>query len=95
MTRRSRAKCSELALAEYSPISYLSGTTKPLLFGLGTADEPFIAAQVPPMIDQLQALGAPVQLVTVQGATHDDMVLNFDTDNDQLTGPIVAFVNAL
>ena len=83
------------ALAEYSPTSYLSGSTKPLLFGLGTADEPFIAAQVPPVIEQLQALGAPVNLVTVQGATHDDMVLNFDTADDQLTGPIVAFVNTL
>jgi len=31
----------------------------------------------------------------VQGATHDDMVLNFDTADDQLTGPIVAFVNTL
>ena len=83
------------ALAAYSPTTYLSATTKPILYGLGTADEPFIAAQVPPAVAQLQALGAPVQLVTMQGASHDDMVLNFDSDNDQLTGPIVTFVNTL
>jgi acetyl esterase/lipase len=83
------------ALAEYSPVTYASASIKPELFGLGTNDEPFIAAQVPPYLATLQSLGAPVQLVTVQGATHDDMVLNFDGDDDQLTSPIVAFVDAL
>ena len=71
-------------------MTYFGPSVKPELFGLGTNDEPFIAAQVPPYVTAIQS-----QLVMVEGATHDDMVLNFDSDDDQLTGPIVAFVNAL
>ena len=76
-------------LAAYSPTTY-PPPVKPVLFGLGTQDEPFIAAQVPPYVTAIQS-----ELVMVQGATHDDMVLNFDSDDDQLTGPIAAFVTEL
>jgi acetyl esterase/lipase len=41
-------------LAEYSPVTYPAGA-KPELFGLGTADEPFIAAQVPPYVATIQS----------------------------------------
>jgi len=81
-------------LAAYSPVTYLRGDAKPMLFAIGSDDLPFIRAQVPPAIDQLTALGADVELREVAG-THDDVVLDFDQDGDQLAAPIADWIGRL
>jgi acetyl esterase/lipase len=79
-------------LATPSPSTYFRAAVKPLLVLLGGSDEPFIAAQVPMAIEELRALGAPVTFDIVPGHTHDDMVLDFDTDHDAITPLLAPFV---
>ena len=75
-----------------SPSTYFSAAVKPLLFLLGGNDVTFISNQVTAAVPQLQALGAPVELDVVPGHTHDDMVLDFDTDADAVAPLLAAFV---
>lgn len=79
-------------LAAYSPSTYFSATVKPLLIALGSEDLPILRTQVPPAISTLQGLGAPVEYHEVPGATHDDMVLDFDQDPDPVTPLVGDFV---
>jgi hypothetical protein len=60
---------------------------------MGDHDEPFLLAQIPPAIAELQALGAPVAFHTLPGTTHDDVVLRFDGDDDAVTPLLVQFVH--
>ena len=82
-------------LAEYSPTTYFTANVAPLLVILGGNDEPFLLDQVPPAIDELTALGAPVTFELVPGHTHDDIVLDFDTDHDRITPLVAPFVQGL
>ena len=79
-------------LAAYSPSTYFSATVKPLLIALGSEDLPILRTQVPPAIATLQGLGAPVEYHEVPGATHDDIVLDFDQDPDPVSPLVGDFV---
>lgn len=81
------------ALAEYSPSTYFKQAVAPVLVLMGTRDEPFLLAQIPPAIDQLVALGAPITFAQLAGKTHDDMVLNFDASDDAVTPLLATFVH--
>ena len=83
------------ALAEYSPTTYFAPTVKPLFIALGTEDLPILRTQVPPAIDTLQTLGAPVTFHEIAGATHDDVVLDFDQSRDRVSPLLVDFVNTV
>ena len=78
-----------------SPSTYFHAAVDPVLIVLGDHDEPGILEQVPGDVDQLQALGAPVHLVTLPGRTHDDIVLQIDSDQDAVTPALADFVLSL
>jgi len=82
-------------LAFDSPSTHFSAAVKPLLIALGGNDVPFLLDQVPPAVQQLQMLGAPVTFDQVPGRTHDDLVLQFDTDDDAVGPALAAFVLAV
>ncbi len=79
-------------LAADSPSAYFRASVAPLLIVLGEHDEPFLLDQVPAAVAELQALGAPVTLVQIPGATHDDIVLQIDGDADRVTPTVADFV---
>ncbi len=79
-------------LVTNSPVTYFKGAVKPLLILLGGNDVPFIIDQVTAAVPPLKALGAPVTFHVVPGHTHDDMVLDFDTDGDAITPLLAPFV---
>lgn len=78
--------------ATHSPSTYFKPNVAPLLVVLGSKDLEALLAQVPEAVAELQALGAPVELLNVAGKSHDDIVLDFDTDNDRVTPPLSAFI---
>ena len=82
-------------LATDSPSTYFAAAVKPLLIVLGGNDEPFLLDQVPAAVARLQALSAPVTFEQVPGHTHDDIVLDFDTDHDAIAPVLAAFVLAV
>jgi acetyl esterase/lipase len=82
-------------LAADSPSTYFSANVAPLLIVLGGNDEPGVLEQVPGDVAQLQALGAPLTFATIPGRSHDDIVLDFDTDHDSVTPLLAAFVGSL
>jgi len=83
------------ALAESSPSTFFKQAVAPVLLIMGEHDEPFLLDQIPPANTELQALGAPVTFHQIPGATHDDIVLTFDTDADQVTPLLAPFVHAV
>jgi len=82
-------------LAAYSPSTYFSAAVKPVMIALGSDDLDILRKQVPPAIATLQGLGAPVEYHEVAGATHDDIVLDFDQDPDPISPLVVDFVNTV
>jgi acetyl esterase/lipase len=78
-----------------SPSTYFTNAIAPMLIVLGNADEPGVLAQVPGDVDELQALAAPVTLDVLPGRTHDDIVLQFDGDDDLVTPLIASFIGGL
>ena len=62
---------------------------------MGERDEPFLVQQIPPAIAELAALGASVEFHQLAGKTHGDLVVDFDTDADQVTPLLAAFVHAV
>lgn len=82
-------------LAFDSPATHFTAAVKPLFIALGGNDEPFLLDQVPAAVAALQQLGAPVTFDQVPGRTHDDLVLQLDTDDDQLGPALADFVLAV
>jgi acetyl esterase/lipase len=80
-------------LAAYSPRTYFKQAVDPILLVMGERDEPFLVEQIPAANTELQALGAPVSFHVIPGNTHDDIVVNFDSDHDQVTPLLAAFVH--
>jgi acetyl esterase/lipase len=83
------------ALVAESPVTYLSPATAPILLVMGSADLDIVLAQVPPAVATLAAMNAPVQFHELPGKTHDDIVVDFDTDADAVTPLVAPFVEAL
>lgn len=80
-------------LKEYSPRTYFTKNVAPMFFAMGDKDEPYLVPQIPKDVGELQALGAPATLLTLKNHSHADVVLNFDTGDDELTPALVEFVN--
>lgn len=76
-----------------SPRTYFRATVAPMLIVLGGDDLVALRTQVPPAVDELVALGAPVTLVELPGKNHEDIVLDFDTDADRVTPVLAPFVH--
>lgn len=81
-------------VARNSPRTYFRAGIKPFLVVLGTKDLDSLKAQVPPAVDELVQLGAPVEYALLPGKNHEDIVLDFDTDADAVTPVLVPFVRA-
>lgn len=82
-------------LAPYSPRTHFKADTKPLLIILGDRDLESLKDQVPQAVDELRALGTPVELHLIAGKDHDQIVTDFDTDADAMTPLIADFVDAV
>jgi len=82
-------------LAPDSPSTHFKATVAPLLFVIGDRDLAFVLAQVPAAITTLESLGAPVTFQEVPGKTHDDIVVDFDTDADLVSPLLAAFVHTV
>lgn len=78
-----------------SPSTYFGPAVAPMLIVIGSNDEPGVLEQVPDDVVEMQALGAPVTLDVLPGRTHDDVVLQFDGDEDAVTPLIAGFVSSL
>lgn len=75
-----------------SPRTHFSADGLPLLVVMGDADEPFLLEQIPAAVDELTALGAPVEFEVLPGTTHADVVLSIDGEGDAVTPLVAAFV---
>ena len=80
------------AVAAYSPRTFFKADVAPTLILLGDRDLASLLDQVPPAIDELVALGAPVEFATLAGKDHDHVVLDFDSDADAMTPLLVDFI---
>jgi arylformamidase len=78
-------------LVTFSPSTYFSPDTAPVSIILGDQDKPFLRDQVPVVVAELQAMGAPVTLTQVPG-DHDAIVVDIDGDPDPVTPPLALFV---
>lgn len=58
------------AMAEMSPVTYLTSSSKPLLHFHGTSDNVIPVKHAPHLETSATAVGAPVTIQTVTGATH-------------------------
>lgn len=79
-------------LSSHSPRRYFRGDAPPLFVAMGDADEAYLVPQIPRAVAELKALGATISLLTLPGHSHADVVVNFDTDKDQLAAPLAEFV---
>lgn len=79
-------------VAPNSPRTFFKADIAPMLILLGDRDLAALQDQVPPAIDELVALGAPVELATLAGKDHDHVVLDFDSEADAMTPLLVDFV---
>ena len=79
----------------HSPRTYFRADVAPMLVVLGGDDLSALRAQVPEAVTDLQALGAPVELVTLAGKNHEDIVVDFDTGDDRVTPLLVPFILGL
>lgn len=83
------------ALVPYSPVTYLNASVAPVLVVTGEHDLDIVLAEVPPALATLETLGAPVEAHVLPGRSHDDLVLDFDTDHDAVTPVLAPFVHAV
>jgi acetyl esterase/lipase len=82
-------------LVAESPTTYLKQAIAPTLLVFGGNDLNIVLAQVPPAAATLAQLGAPVDVQQIAGKTHDDIVVDFDTDADAVTPLLAPFIEAL
>ena len=82
-------------IARNSPRTYFKAAIAPTLVVLGGDDLSALRAQVPPAVDELIALGAPVTFTEIPGKTHEDIVLDFDTSDDKVTPVLAPFVHGV
>ena len=78
--------------ATHSPRTYFRANVAPMLVILGGDDLAALKTQVPIAVDDLQRLGAPIEFVTIPGKSHEDIVVDFDTDADRVTPLLAPFV---
>lgn len=83
------------ALADYSPRMHFKPGVAPVMIVMGERDEGFLLEQIPPAIVELFAIDAPIEFHQLPGNTHDDIVLNFDTDTDRVTPVLAPFVHGV
>ena len=82
-------------LAPYSPRTHFKATIQPTLIMLGDHDLESLKDQVPQAIDELVALGAPVEFHMIDNKDHDQIVIDFDSDDDPMAPLIADFVDAV
>lgn len=80
-------------VARNSPVTYFRAGIAPMLVVLGGNDLSALTKQVPPAVQALAATGAPVTLALLPGKTHEDIVLDFDTDDDAVTPVLAPFIH--
>lgn len=80
-------------IARNSPVTYFRAGIAPMLVVLGGDDLSALRKQVPPAVAALAALGAPVTLVELPGKTHEDIVIDFDTEADAVTPVLAPFIH--
>lgn len=80
-------------IARNSPVTYFRAGIAPMLVFLGENDLSALTKQVPPAVQALAATGAPVSLVELPGKTHEDVVLDFDTEDDTVTPVLAPFIH--
>jgi acetyl esterase/lipase len=80
-------------IARNSPVTYFRAGIAPMLVVLGGDDLSALKKQVPPAVAALAATGAPVTLVELPGKNHEDIVIDFDTDEDAVTPVLAPFIH--
>lgn len=81
--------------AEYarrSPATHYGAGTPPHLFLLGEHDFPYLFPQTRSAGEKLASAGVEARVVEIAGNTHRDMVLRFGATNDNVTEPVVRFL---
>lgn len=80
-------------LAPYSPRTHFKAAIAPTLIMLGDRDLESLKDQVPQAVDELVALGAPVEYHVIANKDHDQLVIDFDSDDDPMTPILADFVD--
>jgi acetyl esterase/lipase len=79
-------------LDTHSPRTYFKSSVAPVLVVLGGDDLEALLTQVPPAVDELVALGAPIEFELIPSKSHEDIVVDFDTGSDRVTPLLVPFI---
>lgn len=79
-------------LTTYSPRTYFRPLNVPLFVAMGERDEPYLVQQIPKAVAELRALGNRVEFTTLARHSHADVVLNFDSNDDELSKPLADFI---
>jgi acetyl esterase/lipase len=82
-------------VAPYSPRTHFTANVKPTLIMLGDHDLESLKDQVPQAIDELVALGAPIEFHLIAGKDHEQIVTDFDSDSDAMTPLLTDFVDSV
>jgi dipeptidyl aminopeptidase/acylaminoacyl peptidase len=82
-------------LARHSPLQHFASGMPPLLIAIGEFDFPYLIPQAERAHERLQALGNNSRLLRLPDTTHQQMVLDFGTERDELTTEIAAFAEAV
>jgi acetyl esterase/lipase len=83
----------EVGLGNYSPVNYLNGRMPPMLILYGQRDLPFIIKQSRDVARKLLGSGNAVAAVEVAANAHADMVLRFNSAEDNLTDHVMRFID--
>jgi acetyl esterase/lipase len=75
-----------------SPKHHFHVIETPLFVAMGDADEPYLVKQIPRAVTELERLGVPITFKELAKHTHSDVVLNFDSDDDQLSEALATFI---
>lgn len=82
------------ALEANAPKTYFHAVDTPVFVAMGEHDEAYLVEQIPSAVSELERLGVDVTFKKLAGHSHSDVVLNFDTDDDRLSEPLAAFIEA-
>lgn len=86
---------AEENLHKDSPLTYFGPGIKPFLMFVGENDFPYLLTQTPNIAQRLEELGNKVEIASIRGYSHQDMVLRFNSPEDQITSMIVSFIQKL
>ncbi len=81
--------------ANYSPSTYLRKDIPNMFIIYGQKDYQYLIKQNKEAIKRLNELGAKFSFSEIENYTHEDMVLKFGKDDDNLSKKIISFVNDL